>query len=414
MNMKVILSNITFSSLSSFQILWMVGALLFLLLLVLIYRQYAQSKQLKWELAEIDKLLQTNVEYEFVLKAMHLATWHLDPKMRAITYDNDFRDKTDSYTPEAGTNIDFWTEQILPNDRTRVLKALDEICQGDTDIFYQQYQMMSVVPGKTYWEESYATVGERDEDGNPLKIVGASMRIDERKEMESALILARNRAEESDRLKTAFLANMGHEIRTPLNAIVGFADLLPTVQNEEDRQQLIMEIQNNNQKLLRIISGLVSMSEIEAGARSLSMASVDINILLQDMQKQNQPNTNVPILLHLPESQMLIHSDQLVITEIIDNLLQNAIKFTLEGSITLGYDIEGDQLRLWVSDTGKGISEADQERIFERFVKLDEYIPGTGLGLSVVKTHASHLGGTVGVESTPGKGSRFWVLLPIV
>ena len=414
MNMKVILSNITFSSLSSFQILWMVGALLFLLLLVLIYRQYAQSKQLKWELAEIDKLLQTNVEYEFVLKAMHLATWHLDPKMRAITYDNDFRDKTDSYTPEAGTNIDFWTEQILPNDRTRVLKALDEICQGDTDIFYQQYQMMSVVPGKTYWEESYATVGERDEDGNPLKIVGASMRIDERKEMESALILARNRAEESDRLKTAFLANMGHEIRTPLNAIVGFADLLPTVQNEEDRQQLIMEIQNNNQKLLRIISGLVSMSEIEAGARSLSMASVDINILLQDMQKQNQPNTNVPILLHLPESQMLIHSDQLVITEIIDNLLQNAIKFTLEGSITIGYDIEGDQLRLWVSDTGKGISEADQERIFERFVKLDEYIPGTGLGLSVVKTHASHLGGTVGVESTPGKGSRFWVLLPIV
>lgn len=414
MNMKVILSNITFSSLSSFQILWMVGALLFLLLLVLIYRQYAQSKQLKWELAEIDKLLQTNVEYEFVLKAMHLATWHLNPKMRAITYDNDFRDKTDSYTPEAGTNIDFWTEQILPNDRTRVLKALDEICQGDTDIFYQQYQMMSVVPGKTYWEESYATVGERDEDGNPLKIVGASMRIDERKEMESALILARNRAEESDRLKTAFLANMGHEIRTPLNAIVGFADLLPTVQNEDDRQQLIMEIQNNNQKLLRIISGLVSMSEIEAGARSLSMASVDINILLQDMQKQNQPNTNVPILLHLPESQMLIHSDQLVITEIIDNLLQNAIKFTLEGSITLGYDIEGDQLRLWVSDTGKGISEADQERIFERFVKLDEYIPGTGLGLSVVKTHASHLGGTVGVESTPGKGSRFWVLLPIV
>lgn len=412
--MKDILSIMAFGSLSSFQILWMVGALLFLLLLVLIYRQYVQRKQLKWELAEIEKLLQTNVEYEFILKAMHLATWHLDPKMRAVTFDNDFRDKTDSYTPEAGTNIDFWTEHILPNDRARVLKALDEICQGDTDIFYQQYQVKSIVPGKTYWEESYATVGERDEDGNPLKIVGASMRIDERKEMESALILARNKAEESDRLKTAFLANMGHEIRTPLNAIVGFADLLPAVQNEEDRQQLIMEIQNNNQKLLRIISGLVSMSEIEAGARSLSMASVDINILLQDMQKQNQPNTNVPIQLHLPEKQMLIHSDQLVITEIMDNLLQNAIKFTLEGSITLGYDIEGDQLRLWVSDTGKGISEADQERIFERFVKLDEYIPGTGLGLSVVKTHASHLGGTVGVESTPGKGSRFWVLLPIV
>ena len=391
----------------------MVGALLFFLLLVLIYRQYSQRRQLKWELAEIEKLMQTNVEYEFILKAMHLATWHLDPKMRAVSFDNDFRDKTDSYTPEAGTNIDYWTEHILPNDRDRVLKALDEICQGETDIFYQQYQVKSILSGNTYWEESYATVGERDGDGNPLKIVGASMRIDERKEMESALILARNKAEESDRLKTAFLANMGHEIRTPLNAIVGFADLLPAVQNENDRQQLITEIQNNNQKLLRIISGLVSMSEIEAGARSLSKVSVDINLLLQDLQTQNQPNTNVPILLHLPEKQMMIHSDQLVITQMMDNLLQNAIKFTTEGSITLGYNIEGDQLRLWVSDTGKGISETDQERIFDRFVKLDEYVPGTGLGLSVVKTHASHLGGSVGVESTPGKGSRFWVLLPI-
>ena len=413
MNMKVILSNVMFSSPSPFQMLWMVGTLLFFLLLVLIYRQYSQRRQLKWELAEIEKLMQTNVEYEFILKAMHLATWHLDPKMRAVSFDNDFRDKTDSYTPEAGTNIDYWTEHILPNDRDRVLKALDEICQGETDIFYQQYQVKSILSGNTYWEESYATVGERDGDGNPLKIVGASMRIDERKEMESALILARNKAEESDRLKTAFLANMGHEIRTPLNAIVGFADLLPAVQNENDRQQLITEIQNNNQKLLRIISGLVSMSEIEAGARSLSKVSVDINLLLQDLQTQNQPNTDVPILLHLPEKQMMIHSDQLVITQMMDNLLQNAIKFTTEGSITLGYNVEGDQLRLWVSDTGKGISETDQERIFDRFVKLDEYVPGTGLGLSVVKTHASHLGGSVGVESTPGKGSRFWVLLPI-
>jgi len=413
MNMIEILLSVSSGSPSSIQILWMLGGLLFLILLALIYRQNVQRRQLRNELAEIDKMLQTNVEYEFILKAMQLATWHLDPKMRAVTFDNDFRDNSDNYTPEAGTNIDDWIEHVLPNDQSRVQKALDDICQGETDIFYQQYQMKSIIPGKTYWEESYATIGERDSEGNPMKIVGASMRIDKRKEMESALILARNKAEESDRLKTAFLANMGHEIRTPLNAIVGFADILPMAQNENDRQQLIMEIQNNNQKLLRIINGLVSMSEIEAGARSLSMASVDINVLFQNIQKLEQPNTDVPIMLHLPEQEMLIHSDQEVITEMVDHLLQNAIKFTLSGSITLGYDIEGDQVRLWVSDTGRGISEADQKRIFDRFVKLDEYVPGTGLGLSVVKTHASHLGGSVGVESTPGKGSRFWVLLPI-
>jgi signal transduction histidine kinase len=256
-------------------------------------------------------------------------------------------------------------------------------------------------------------VGERDADGNPLKIVGASMRIDNRKDMENALILARNKAEESDRLKSAFLANMGHEIRTPLNAIVGFADLLPVVQNDEDRNQLIQEIQNNNQKLLRIIDGLVSMSEIEAGARSLMLNAVELNSLLAELQEQYQVSTNVPISLHLPQSEMQIHSDRERLKSIMEHFLSNAIKFTTEGSIALGYDTEGDQVRLWVSDTGKGIAKADQERIFERFVKIDEYVPGTGLGLPMVKSHVQQLGGTVGVESELGKGSRFWALLPI-
>lgn len=413
MNMIGFLLYTSYQTPLSVQWIWVLGGLLFVLLCGLIYRQVKQRRQLRKELAEIDKMLQTNVEYEFVLKAMQLATWHLDPKMRSITFDNDFRSDTDNYTPKAGTNIDDWILNIFPGDQNRVLRALDEMCMGDTDTFYQQYQVKSMVPGKTYWEESYATVGDRDSDGNPVKIVGASMRIDSRKEMEAALILARNRAEESDRLKTAFLANMGHEIRTPLNAIVGFADLLPVVQDENDRNQLITEIQNNNQKLLRIIDGLVSMSEIEAGARSLSIAAVDINVLLNDIKDQYQPNTNVPIQLHLPELQMLIHSDQEVVRDIVTHFLQNAIKFTLKGSITMGYDVEGDQLRIWVSDTGKGIAKGDQNRIFDRFVKLDEYIPGTGLGLSVVKSHAENLGGSVGVDSELGKGSRFWVLLPI-
>lgn len=393
--------------------LWITGGIVFISLLVLIYRQVVQRKQLKNELQEIDKMLQTNVEYEFVLKAMHLATWHLDPKMRSVTFDNDFRGDNDNYTPEAGTNIDDWVLQILPSDQDRVRKALDDLCQGGVDTFYQQYQVKSLLQGKTYWEESYATVGERDADGMPVKIVGTSMRIDERKEMESALILARNKAEESDRLKTAFLANMGHEIRTPLNAIVGFADLLPVVQDENDRNQIIKEIQLNNQKLLRIVGGLVSMSEIEAGARSLAMAAVDLNKMFVEVAEFYQPGTDVQIITHLPENEMLIHTDQSVLSEIVDNLMQNAVEFTLKGTITLGYDISGDQVKIWVSDTGKGIASEDQERIFERFVKLDEYIPGTGLGLSVVKTHVYNLGGTIGVESVLGQGSLFWVLLPL-
>ena len=394
-------------------LLWIVGGMIFIALLAMIYRQVVQRRQLEKELKEIEKMLQTNVEYEFVLKAMRLATWHVEPNMRSVSFDNDFRESNDNYTPEAGTNIDDWIKHLLPSGQSRVKKALDDICKGKTDIFYQQYQVKSAIPGKTYWEESYATIVDRDSDGAPTKIVGASMRVDERKEMESALILARNKAEESDRLKTAFLANMGHEIRTPLNAIVGFADLLPVVQDENDRNQIISEIQQNNQKLLRIVGGLVSMAEIEAGARSLAMAAVDLNPMFKEIAEFYQPGTDVPIITHMPQEEMLVHTDQAVLREIVDNLIQNAIKFTTNGTITLGYDINGDQIRIWVSDTGKGIAKQDQERIFERFVKLDEFVPGTGLGLSVVKSHVMNLGGTLGVESELGEGAKFWVLLPL-
>ena len=267
--------------------------------------------------------------------------------------------------------------------------------------------------GASYWEDSFATIVERDENGKPLKIVGTSQRIDERKEMESSLVTARNKAEESDRLKTAFLANMGQEIRTPLNAIVGFADLLPVVESEEDRNQLIQEIQNNNHKLLRIIDGLVSMAKIEAGAKSLLMAKVDVNKMLQQMVDTYQPTTMLAIMTECPLEELPIQTDREKLFEILDNLVQNAVKFTEAGSVTLGYDVLGDRLRIWVKDTGKGIPEADQERIFERFVKLDEYIPGTGLGLSVAKSHALSLNGSIGVESKVGEGSTFWVELPL-
>ena len=410
--MADILLLISIESVSMVLWIWILGAIGFVVLCYYIVRQRMIGRQLESELGEIEKLSRHNVEYEFILKAMHLASWHVDPVMRTLTFDNDFREGQGNYTPESETNIDDWIQRLIPSDRKRVRRALDDICVGQADVFHQQYQVVSTIPGHTYWEESYATVGGRDLEGMPNKIVGASMRIDIQKEMEADLILARNKAEESDRLKTAFLANMGHEIRTPLNAIIGFADLLPVVQNDEDRQQLITEIQNNNQKLLRIINGLVSMSEIEAGAKSLSVSAIDIRELILQMVTTYQQGTNVEIIPEIPEEQLLIHTDRTVLTEILDNLVQNAVKFTLQGSITIGCTVMSDQIKLYVRDTGKGIAQADQKRIFDRFVKVDEYIPGTGLGLSVVKSHASNLGGSVGVQSELGKGSEFWVLLP--
>lgn len=394
----------------SVMLIWVGGSILFLLLCYGIFYQWRSGKKLKQELIELDKVRQNNIEYEFVLKAMKIAVWRFDPKTKLLVYENDYREGRDSYVPTSDEDA---LTSIALADAERVSHAFYDIVEGNSDSYHQEYQIINKITGNSYWEDSYAIVVERDVDGKPSKIVGTSQRIDERKSLEASLVTARNKAEESDRLKTAFLANMGHEIRTPLNAIVGFADLLPVVQGEEDRLQLISEIQNNNRKLLRIIDGLVSMSKIEAGAKSLLKGKVDLNQILQKIADTYQPTTNLPINVQCPLPKLMIETDREKLLEILDHLVQNAVKFTIEGEITLSYATQANQVRVNVTDTGKGIEEADQTRIFERFVKVDEFIPGTGLGLSVVESHVKNLGGTLGVESSLGKGSTFWFILPL-
>lgn len=411
--MVSILLNISFFGTQSVLLWWIGGGILFLLLCYGIYYQWRAGKKLRLELIEIEKIRQNNIEYDFILKAMKIAVWRYDPRSKAFVFESDYREGKDNYTPSTDETFLDTLDPIAPTDAERVKQAFGDISEGRVDSYHQEYQVTSKVSGKTYWEESYATIVDRDADGKPTKIVGTSQRIDERKRMETSLVAARNKAEESDRLKTAFLANMGHEIRTPLNAIVGFADLLPVIESDEERAQIITEIQNNNKKLLQIIDGLVSMSKIEAGAKSLLMGKVELNQLLQQMAETYQPTTNLSINVQCPLPQLKIETDREKLLEILDNLLQNAIKFTTEGEITLSYEVQGNQVRVNVTDTGKGVAEEDQTRIFERFVKVDEYVPGTGLGLSVVESHIKNLGGTVGVESSLGKGSTFWFVLPL-
>lgn len=410
--MDLILLNTTVFGPQFVQLFWLVGAFLFVLLCYGIFRQVKKGRLLRRELREIEQVRQNNIEYEFLLKAMKIAVWHYDAKTKAFAFDNDFREGEGNYVVGANETFMETLASIAPADVNRVTQAFYDMCEGRADFYHQEYQVVNH-GSKPYWEESYATIVERDGDGKPVKIVGTSQRIDQRKNLEASLVAARNKAEESDRLKTAFLANMGHEIRTPLNAIVGFADLLPVVQSEEDRNQMISEIQMNNRKLLQIIDGLVSMSKIEAGAKSLLMGKVDLNQILQQIAETYQPNTNLPINVQCPLPELKIETDREKLIEILDHLVQNAVKFTTEGEISLSYEVQGNKVRVNVTDTGKGVAEADQARIFERFVKVDEFVPGAGLGLSVVESHVKNLGGSVGVESALGMGSNFWFVLPL-
>jgi signal transduction histidine kinase len=404
------------STFSTEVVVWIVGSILLVASIVLLVWQRKAGRELSMELSHLEKMKKHNVEYELVLKAMRLCTWHIDVAARTITYDNDFRERNDCFMPEPGTSLDVLVEAMADADKKRIQKSLEEICEGDKDKYHEISQIRSSQDGSYYWTESYATVTTRDTEGKPLVIVGTSMCIDERKEMESALVIARNKAEESDRLKSAFIANMSHEIRTPLNAIIGFTSVLPDIDGDEERKELIGLIQENNQKLLRIIDDVMNISKIESGKEKLVMTSFELNDFIRSVMDGHVPNLQPGVSLSamFNQSALNVTTDMDRLREILNHLLSNAVKFTSKGSIIIGYDAPHEgRVRLWVQDTGKGISPEHQERVFERFFKVDEYIPGAGLGLSICRTMAYSIGGDVGVESTLGEGSKFWVDLPI-
>lgn len=240
--------------------------------------------------------------------------------------------------------------------------------------------------------------------------------IDKQKEDEIELRKAKDKAEESDRLKSAFLANMSHEIRTPLNAIVGFSNLLAETDDPEERRDYIHVVEENNDLLLKLISDILDLSKIEAGTFDFNYGTVDVNQMCEEVVRslsikvQDRP---VELRFTRHGEQCYLSGDKSRLTQIITNFINNALKFTAEGSVTLDYAVEGEDVRFWVEDTGTGIDQEHLRNIFERFVKLNNFVQGTGLGLSISKSIVEQMGGHIGVESQLGKGSRFWFMVPI-
>lgn len=247
-------------------------------------------------------------------------------------------------------------------------------------------------------------------------IVYTAWDITDMKIMERELRNAKERAEESNRLKSAFLANMSHEIRTPLNAIVGFSSILANEENEEEKEEYLSIIEHNNALLLQLIGDILDLAKIEAGTLEYTYSDVDINRMLQEIEQTSRLKLKTPdvdIKVDAPLSQLILHTDQIRITQVITNFINNAIKFTYEGYIQIGYKIqEEDSIFFYVKDTGTGIPYDKQQLIFSRFTKLDTFEQGTGLGLSISKSIVETLGGEIGVESKEGKGSTFWFTLP--
>jgi len=242
--------------------------------------------------------------------------------------------------------------------------------------------------------------------------------ITTRKQVELELIQAKEKAEESDRLKSAFLANMSHEIRTPLNAIVGFSSLLAETDEAELRHVYMSLVQENNELLLNLISDILDISKIEAGMIDLVMGRVDVPQLCREVIatfSHKKRDTAAELRFDENSPQIVIDADKNRIVQVLSNFLTNALKFTTKGSITLSYLLEDEsQVRFCVTDTGKGIPDEQKHEIFNRFVKLDSFVQGAGLGLSICQSLVKRMGGKIGVESREGEGSCFWFTHPYV
>lgn len=415
---EILLYTSTHSVISDI-LVWMLISLVLIGLVTMIFWQRRTGQELADELAELDKLEKNNVQNEFVLKALSIATWHLDVATMQVAYDQDFRTRINGWIAESSESAVFFENNLTmvhEQDAERVKHSMMALCEGKTDLYHEEYRVMIPGTNRFFWEESYATVAEHNVDGSAKLIVGTSKHIDDRKEMEEALRDARFKAEESDRLKTAFLANMSHEIRTPLNAIVGFTSVISDVEQPEERQLLLDLIHDNTQKLLRIVDDVVAISKIEAGQDEAVMSQFDLVHVLNDAMSRfsDKVKNGVTLTTSYASESQWVTSDLTRVQEIMRHLLSNAVKFTDQGSIVVGFNEPHEgRIQAWVRDTGKGIAPEHQKRVFERFFKVDEFVPGAGLGLSTCSTMAYSIGGSVTVASKLGEGSTFTFEFPV-
>mgnify|MGYP000245448477 FL=1 len=362
----------------------------------------------------------TELTQEYVLnmalRRTKIFPWSYDTKCNLMTIDPRYFEHLGIPAGDCTLTNEQFAQLVHPDDIAGVLKALTLQAQGnfiEDPVSYRLHRG----DGKWEWFEAQSTyLGQGTRI--PFRLVGVCMSTQEHKKIEEELIIARDKAQQSDKLKSVFLANMSHEIRTPLNAIVGFSNLLvdgDMAFKKEEVKEFLSLINLNCEQLLALISDILDLSKIESNTMVFNITEQPLTPLLQNILRAQQINVpqEVELLLDLPATDTIITTDPLRLKQVINNLINNAIKFTSKGAVTLGYKQNNDQVSIFVKDTGSGIDEDKINRIFERFYKGDNFVQGTGLGLAISHTIIEHLKGTITVTSKVGEGSCFTIQHPV-
>lgn len=300
-----------------------------------------------------------------------------------------------------------------PDDRALLIRFLDDARNGLTTQLSKEMRVLRE-DGTYTWTHVNLLVKKYAPQDRIIEIISINYDITELKRTEEMLVKARDKAEASDRLKSAFLANMSHEIRTPLNAIVGFSSLLTSTENAVEKELYNSLIGHNNKLLLNLINDVIDLSKIESGYLELRPDWVNLTELLDESVAEyaHQVPSGVELLTNYPAHDSLVELDSLRIKQILSNFLSNALKNTTTGHVEVFYEVDHQSVRIGVKDTGRGIPQNMLEKIFERFEKLDSFAQGAGLGLSICKLIVEKMNGRVLVDSQLGIGTTFVIELP--
>lgn len=397
------------------------SAFLIILFSLLIYLSVISIRERrKKELAE-KNLMMEKMYLSLALRNGNIFVWRIEDSPNVI-FGREFYDylslPCDDITLSQGIAIDNLCEKIYPDDRELFLRDTHFVLSREGKGRVTQCRINFNGKGYQWWEFRSGEVFLNHQNKSYI-IIGLCLNIQEFKDQERVLIEARQKAEEADRMKSAFVANMSHDIRTPLNAIVGFSNLLvedPNIDAEE-KSMCINTINMNTQHLLKLINDILDLSRIEAGSMKYSLKECNMHDLLQEVYNTHKllMPEGVDLKLSLPEKDMTIVTDYHRIVEVLTNLISNSIKFTEHGVILMGYneDSDGQGVSIYVKDSGKGIPLDKQKKVFDRFTKVDEYTQGAGLGLVICKHIVDSLGGSINLESEgEGKGTCFTIHLP--
>ena len=303
---------------------------------------------------------------------------------------------------------------IYPDDRGIFEAIYNSLLAGESCKIDLELRLDLLNTGEYKWVDLKGVAQEFDERGKVTKVLGFIADIQKRRDDEQALIEAKHRAEESDRLKSAFLANVSHEIRTPLNAIVGFSEVIAHTESECEREEYLDIVKANSNLLLHLINDILDLSRIESGKMEFIDENIQMDELCEELRQMHQMRikNDVKIIFERPAASLTIVSDSHRLRQLYSNLISNAIKYTEKGAITFGYKLKGDMMEGYVRDSGSGIPAEKLNNVFGRFEKLDLLKQGFGLGLSICKSILDKMGGEIWVESELGVGSCFYFLIP--